>query len=175
MMGIGLALAAGITPALAAGSPGDDMAAGSRACYAYEGAAGSAVTRLLVELHREQVNPGDEPVMWARVFADKKGEPHAGYNYDGCGAGEKPGQLRCGFSCDAGTLLIEASGYGLSVVPRGLVLRTCGSSIETIGGFQLNPQDIGGGAIMAPVDGAQCRDVMAPLEKMLEDEEAAID
>jgi hypothetical protein len=170
-----LAAVAGQASALAAGLPGDGMAANSRACYAYAAPAAGVVTRLLVELHKEQVNPGDEPVMWARVFAGKKGQPHAGYNYDGCGAGETPGQLRCGFSCDAGTLLIEAAGAGLSVVPQGLVLRTCGSGIETIGGFQLNAQDVGGAAIMAPVESAQCRDVMAPLEKMLEDEEAVID
>jgi hypothetical protein len=125
---IGLALAGPC--AGAAELPGDSMAVNSRACFSMAPKEGSPVKRLLLELHKEQINPGDEPAMWARVYGEKQGEARPGFNYDGCAAHE-PGEtgntldhLRCGFSCDAGTLRIRVAEGGLAISPDHIFLRS---------------------------------------------------
>ncbi len=138
---------------------------------------------MLVELHKEEINPGDPPVIWAGVYGEKQGEARPGFNRDGCSAYEpgdvnqdQPlGHLRCGFSCDGGTLLITSAGDGIEIMPQDLFLRSCGLGEETAGGFLLNAADLGGSARMTPVDDTLCRSAMAPGEKMIEDQENAID
>ena len=167
-------------PAMAAGLPADDVAIGGRACFAMTAHPYGSVTRLLLELHREQVNPGDEPVVWASVYGEKAGEARPGFNRDGCEPHE-PGEsamldhLRCGFSCDGGTLRIHAVEGGVEIVPEDLYLRGCGLDAETTGGFLLQAADVGGRAKMTPIDDSECRKAMAPGEKAMEDAENAID
>lgn len=175
VLGSGLALVTGLGPVLAAGLPGEAIAVNSRSCFSYHPEPGSTVKRLLVELHKEQVNPDDPPVLWGGVYAEMANRQHPGFNVDGCGEGAKPGELRCSYSCDAGAMTLETAEGGLKVTPDGLVLMSCGLSGSEMTGFQLNASDVGGGALVTLVDDGECRGVMAPLEKMIEDYENGIE
>ncbi len=162
--------------------PGDGLAVNGRSCFTYKPEAGKPLTRLLLELHKEELNPGDPPVIWARVYAEKKGEPRPGFNADGCSAYE-PGDvqqanrldhLRCGFACDGGTLEIRQAPGGIAIRPDNVFLRSCGIAEDVAGGFLLTSSDVGEEAVMTPVDDLECRAAMAPGEKLIEDAENAI-
>jgi hypothetical protein len=164
-----------VTPALAGPAlPGDGMAENSRACFALKAEPGQTMTKLLLELHKEAVNPGEDPVIWAGVYGEKRGERHPGFNRDGCGADDQ-GRLHCGFSCDGGALRIGLAEGGVRIKPDGLILKSCGLGTDVPGGFQVNQADVGAVALMTPVDNEVCRTVMAPMEKVIEDAENGIE
>lgn len=165
--------AVSLSAAASAAAPGSTMADYARACFALKPAPGQTMTTLLLELHKEVVNPGEEPVIWAGVYGVKKGEKLPGFNRDGCGTGGN--ELTCGFSCDGGTLRIGEEQGGLTFMPDGLVLKSYGLGTDVPGGFQVNGKDVGGTALMTPVDDKDCRTLMAPMEKAIEDAENGIE
>lgn len=154
-------------------APGDSMADNTRACFTLKPAAGQTMTKLLLELHKEIVSPGEKPVVWAGVYGEKRGQPHPGFNRDGCGTDGD--HLTCGFSCDGGTLRIAEGQGGLTFRPNQLFLKSCGLGTDVPGGFQVNQPDVGETALMTPVDEQACRSVMAPMEKAIDDAENGID
>jgi hypothetical protein len=165
--------------AMAGPLPGETLEDGARACFELAPQDSKNLDRLLVELHKEIVNEGDAPVIWAGVYAEKKGEPRPGFNRDGCsphepGSTEKLDHLVCGFSCDGGTLLVKQQGSALAITPQDLFLRSCGVGEDQVKGFLLKAEDIGGTATVEPVDDAECRKAMAPMEKIIEDYENGI-
>lgn len=176
-----IVLAASLPAAAGDALPGDAMAPNSRACFSYRPKPGEAVKKLLLELHKEQMEGQHEAVIWARVYAEKAGEKLPGYNFDGCGPfkdGDHTNRLdhlHCGFSCDSGSLQIRLAGDGLAISPDHLFLRSCGVSADKIGGFQITAEDVNGSATVLPVDDAECRRVLAPMEKIMDDAEIAID
>ncbi|MCB1380372.1 MAG: hypothetical protein KDK89_18685 [Alphaproteobacteria bacterium] len=152
--------------------PGEAMPVGSRFCYGLSDTVGTPLRRLLVELYKEQVNPGDPPVLWASIFVEKDGETHPGFNVDGCSArlpreAERRDQLVCGYACDAGTLLIGAAENGLTITPRRLVLRSCAIGSGDVGGFMLDEAELGGSLSLAPIGDAGCRAAMEPMERII--------
>jgi hypothetical protein len=154
------------------------LAPGARACYGSATPDNPRATRILLELHSEQLESQD-PILWGRLFAEVKGEPLPGYVYDGCGPGAEPGTLNCSVACDGGSFTIaEAEGgdVRLNVSNDGVRLKTCGSNVEEIGAFNLAPTDLPrGGATLSPRDHSECREAMEHFEKLLEVEENAID
>lgn len=154
-------------------APGSGMAGNTRACFTLTPANGQTVTKLLLELHKEIVNPGEEPVIWAGVYGEKRGEAHPGFNRDGCGTDGD--HLICGFSCDGGKLRISEGPGGLRIRPDGLVLKSCGLGTDVPGGFQVNQPDVGETALMTPIDDQDCRAVMAPMEKIIDDAENGVE
>jgi hypothetical protein len=180
--GVLSAALAGCGASHAAGAlPGDAMPANARACFSHSPEEGGAVKRLLLELHKEQGEGQEEATIWARVYAEKEGEALPGYNYDGCSpykdgdTSRKFDYLHCGFACDSGSLQIRLSGDGLAISPDHLFLRSCGVGEGKIGGFQIRAEDVNGTATVLPVDDAECRSVMAPMEKIMDDAEAGFE
>ncbi len=167
------ALALSLSTAALAGVPGADLATGARACFKLKPAPGQAMTELFLELHKEAVNPGEDPILWAGVYGVKAGEKHPGFNRDGCGTDGD--QLACGFACDGGSLRIRETDGGVQITPDGLVLKSCGLGTDVPGGFQVNPSDVGEEALMTPIDDKDCRTLMAPMEKIIDDAENAIE
>ena len=156
-----------------AAAPGDGMAENTRACFTLKPRPGQTMTKLLLELHKEVVNPGEDPVIWAGVYGVKRGEKLPGFNRDGCGSDGE--QLTCGFSCDGGTLRIREAEGGVAIMPDGLVLKSCGLGTDVPGGFQVNQSDLGAKAVMTPIDDKDCRTLMEPMEKAIEAAESGVE
>lgn len=160
--------------------PGDDLAAGERACFSFAAPADHKITRLLVELHKDVVNEGDEPVIWAGIYGEKRGETLPGFNRDGCspfdpGGTEKLDHLLCGFACDGGTLRVKSHAMGIEIAAKDLVLRSCGLGGEIHGGFLIAEGELGAEAVLTLVDDGECRKVMAPMEETIRRAEEGID
>jgi hypothetical protein len=166
----GLVMLAALAPAPAHAGSADATA--ERRCFSWESNGNGKIDRLLVELFRETVNPGETPVTWAAVYAEQASPRLSGFNVDGCGSDpDDPSHMICGFSCDGGRLDVWTTPDGLRVTPDGLVLRSCGLGGES---FMLSAADMGGGAELHEIAGETCRNTMIPFEKEIEAEELGI-